>query len=40
MLGVGFLWFGAMLTIWLGIYAVLKYGFEDSLPGRAAQILT
>lgn len=40
MLGVGFLWFGAMLAIWLALYAVVRYAFPDSLPGRVATILT
>lgn len=40
MLGIGFLYFGAMLTIWLGLYAVVRYAFPDSLPGRVATVIT
>lgn len=39
MLGVGFLWFGAMLAIWLGIYTVVAYAFPDTLPGRVAAVV-
>lgn len=40
MLFVAFLWFGAMLSIWLAIFAVLRTAAPDSLPGRVATIIT
>ncbi len=39
MLGVGFLYFFAMFTLCLSIYAVVAYAFPDSLPGRVAAIV-
>lgn len=39
MLGVGFLYFGAMFTLWMGLYAVIAYAYPDSLPGRVAAVL-
>lgn len=34
MLGVGFLYTFTMVSIVLAIYAVVRYAFPDSLPGR------
>ncbi len=40
MILAGFLWFGAMLSIWLAIFAAIKYGSPNSLAGRTLLVLT
>lgn len=39
MLGVSFLYFFAMVTLVLGLYAIVSYLWPDSLAGRVAAIV-
>jgi hypothetical protein len=39
MLGVGLLYQFALVSLILGIYAVVRYAFPDSLPGRVSAAL-
>lgn len=39
MIGIGFLWFGAMLTLWLIAYTLLAYALPDNVVGKVAATL-